>query len=138
MWQKIKVLELLGSKIVLVDRLPKAFAQIDLKSSEIFVDFSECIIDYPSTGRALDIFFDHISKSDGNRTLIIKIDFQSSIEIILGMLFIGSDFLKITDVYKLSEVELKLMIDQKLNEHEIRLLIYYGDIILELGKPKSS
>lgn len=136
MFQKIKVSELSSNKLGIGYELPKAISQIDLESSEILVDFTEYLVDYPSTAKALDILFNHISNSDGDRTLIIKIDFQSSVRMILQFLFFGSQFLKITPAFRLSEMEIKSMLNQKLNEHRIRLLIYSGESILELGYSK--
>lgn len=137
MLQKIKVSELSSNRLDIGDELPKAISQIDLKSSEILVDFTEYLVDYPSTAKALDILFNHISNSDGDRALIIKVDFQTSVRMILQFLFFGSQFLKITAAYRLSEMEIKSMLNQKLNEHRIKLLIHYGESILELGYSKS-
>jgi hypothetical protein len=90
---------------------------------EVKLDIRKCYIDYPTTGKILDSILKQISSISGHKSLIISYDFHLPEYDLLACLFDECNFFDDTNFKELSLNDIKSIIETKLVENNISIII---------------
>lgn len=96
----------------------------DRKNIEL--DITLCRLGYPSTPHFIDLFLDHLSKQDGDKTLIIKMGCISYYEwVCLNIIILEGDFFGVNEKINTSEDmdRVKKIMNKKLHECDMHMTI---------------
>jgi hypothetical protein len=107
--------------------------KLSIKSSDVTLDLSNCIIDYPATSLIIDRVLLSISQKRKPGKLKIQTHLNIMEILLLHWLFIGSSFFKIDDSKKGKSLnDLKLIMQEKLLQKKIVMEI---EVIDKQGRP---
>ena len=88
----------------------------------IELDICGCRVGYPATPQFIDYFLNHLSKQNGEKTLIVKMNAIANFEwIFLNLLVLEGDFFAINDKINSEEdvIKSKELINKKLEQTKI-------------------
>jgi hypothetical protein len=102
--------------------------KIDLGAeTEVQVNLSGCLIDYPATSKLMDVILEKLSLIHGNKKIEIVTDYRLPMPTMLNWLFLGSIRLGIRDVRGLPIGELKEILEKAMCKDEIMLTVIVKD-----------
>ena len=130
MSQIIKIKDIIGSDFAFEVYRDKIVQNIDFSDiNELTLDFSGLtLITYPFTGQLLDTIFEQMKKTSTEKKLVIKLDAKYQFD----ELFVGSVFLNLTDVYRISNNEIVHIVKKKLKTFNISITIFMKEEKIEI------
>ncbi|HEY5464209.1 MAG TPA: hypothetical protein VIJ95_13185 [Hanamia sp.] len=106
----------------------KIINKISITSSDVTLNLSRCILDYPATSLIIDKILNDLLRKDSPRVLIIQTHLNIIEILLLHWLFIGSIFFQIDDSKKKIMIdEFKALINKKLSSKKIKLQLQIID-----------
>ena len=89
----------------------------------INLDLTNCLLDYPFTGKLFDKILIHLSKQNGKKKLTIFTDYILPYETTVNLLFLGSEFIGVNDNHRILEPEWDFLFNELIEKHQITISI---------------
>lgn len=91
-------------------------------SSELTVDLSGCILDYPATSLLVDYFISELKRCEAPRKLVLLFNISFPKRVLLKWYFFGSQLLP-SDYHSRSTEDIESNLNLNLSSHSITLLL---------------